>query len=125
MINFKYPYIYILLQILRNYSKCDLAHCFFKGKGKEEHVKECIRPESLIKPRSIRKLSTDCTGPTIHIKVQAKKKRWGAVLYNVYKQISCWTAYESPCFNIYPRLSSKPCTLIQSFPSLLISLDLA
>lgn len=78
MINFKYPYIYILLQILRNYSKYDLAHCFFKGKGKEEHVKECIRPESLIKPRSIRKLSTDCTGPTIHIKVQAKKKGGGS-----------------------------------------------
>lgn len=46
-----------------------------REKGKEEHVKEYIRPESLIKPRSIRKLSADCSGPTIHIKVQAKKKK--------------------------------------------------
>lgn len=48
-----------------------------REKGKEEHVKEYIRPESLIKPRSIRKLSADCSGPTIHIKVQAKKKKKG------------------------------------------------
>ena len=65
------------MQVLRNYSKCDLAHRFFKGKGKEEHVKECIRPESLITPRSIRKLSPGRTGPTIYIKVQAKKKGGG------------------------------------------------
>ena len=66
------------MQVLRNYSKCDLAHRFFKGKGKEEHVKECIRPESLITPRFIRKLSTGRTGPTIYIKVQAKKGGGGA-----------------------------------------------
>lgn len=72
------------MQVLRNYSKCDLAHCFFKGKGKEEHVKECIRLESLITPTSIRKFSTGRTRPTIYIKVQAKKK--GAVLYNVYQR---------------------------------------
>ena len=68
------------MQVLRNYSKCDLAHRFFKGKGKEEHVKECIRPESLITPRFIRKLSTGRTGPTIYIKVQATKKGGGSLI---------------------------------------------
>ena len=51
---------------------------FFKGKGKEEHVKECIRPESLITPRFIRKLSTGRTRPTIYIKVTNEVDETGA-----------------------------------------------
>lgn len=48
---------------------------WFGSREKKREVKEHIRPESLITPRSIRKPSTGHTGPKKYIKAQAKKSQ--------------------------------------------------